>query len=300
MTTWGVMAAVVLSGASVLGPAGQGGHDAPEVKYAQVVTGAQAQPPLVNARLETRGVQGGLAAEMRSAAARGTATWVAYAVPMIQRPRTYLSYAPRGCRLEPPTDLLVLARFEAARILELRAQGMDCDLNASGMPVVWLTGVQPDDSVAWLMSLAVPGATQPVLVDTAVRSAGRPDLARPALGAVALHAAPSAARTLIDLAKNGTTAEIRGRALIHLGQRAADAAAANAIVTAIDADPEQAVRRRAVQALSQLPPDEGIPRLIELARSHRDADVRRQAMRYLGQSRDPRAVEFFSQVLLKD
>jgi hypothetical protein len=251
----------------------------------------------VNARLETRALQGGLASEMSAAAARGMPLWVAYAVPMVQRPRTYLSYAPRGCRLEPPSDLLVLARFETGRILDLRAHGVDCDLDASGMPVVWLTGVPADDSVAWLMTLAVPSAAGSRAADNA---AGRPDLARAALGAVALHAAPAAARSLIDLAKNGADADIRGRALTYLGQRASDAAAANAIASAIDSDPEQAVRRRAVQALSQLPPDEGIPRLIDLARSHRDADVRRQAMRHLGQSRDPRAVDFFRQVLLKD
>jgi len=52
-----------------------------------------------------------------------------------------------------------------------------------------------------------------------------------------------------------------------------------------------------VFALSQLPKDEGVPKLIEVARSHRDAAVRKQAMFWLGQSRDPRALAFFEQVL---
>jgi HEAT repeat protein len=217
---------------------------------------------------------------------------------MIQRPRVYMSAAPQGCRLEPPTDLLVLARADAGRIIELRAHGVDCDLNASGMPVVWLTGVSPDASVAWLTSIAVP--KDDARAAPANPLVTRNDVARSALAAAALHAAPSAARMLIDLASNGATPELRGRALVYLGQRASDKAASDAIVTAIDGDPDREVRRRAVQALSQLPGGEGVPLLIDLARTHRDADVRRQAMRYLGQSRDPRALQFFTQVLLKD
>ena len=45
--------------------------------------------------------------------------------------------------------------------------------------------------------------------------------------------------------------------------------------------------------------DESVPKLIELARSHRDPDVRKQAMFWLGQSGDARAVEFFEAVLKK-
>jgi hypothetical protein len=37
--------------------------------------------------------------------------------------------------------------------------------------------------------------------------------------------------------------------------------------------------------------------LINLAKSHRDPAVRKKAMFWLGQSKDPRAVEFFAQVL---
>jgi HEAT repeat protein len=57
------------------------------------------------------------------------------------------------------------------------------------------------------------------------------------------------------------------------------------------------VKRQAVFALSQLPKDEGVPLLIEIARNNRNREVRRQAMFWLGQSKDPRAVSFFEQVL---
>jgi len=137
------------------------------------------------------------------------------------------------------------------------------------MPLVWLEGVTPDESVSWLGSLVL-----------------------------ALHAAPSAVRTLVDLARNSATTDMRGQALVWLAQRAGDQAGA-AIADAIDRDPEIEVKQRAVFALSQLPRDEGVPRLIDLAKGHRNPEIRRQAMHWLGQSRDPRAVDFFTQILLK-
>lgn len=46
-----------------------------------------------------------------------------------------------------------------------------------------------------------------------------------------------------------------------------------------------------------MPNNEGIPLLITLARSHTNAVVRKQAMQRLGQSHDPRALNFFEDVL---
>ena len=43
----------------------------------------------------------------------------------------------------------------------------------------------------------------------------------------------------------------------------------------------------------------GVPLLMQLARTHRSVEVREQAMFWLGQSRDPRAVNFFEEVLLR-
>jgi hypothetical protein len=42
---------------------------------------------------------------------------------------------------------------------------------------------------------------------------------------------------------------------------------------------------------------EGVPLLIQLARTHRLPEIRRQAMFWLGQSKDPRAVDFFEEIL---
>ena len=57
------------------------------------------------------------------------------------------------------------------------------------------------------------------------------------------------------------------------------------------------MKRRAVSALHALPDGEGIAPLIEVVKTTQNADVRRQAMSSLGQSRDPRALAFFEDVL---
>jgi hypothetical protein len=54
-----------------------------------------------------------------------------------------------------------------------------------------------------------------------------------------------------------------------------------------------------VFALSQLPRDEGVPKLIDVARTNRNPQVRKQAMFWLGQSNDPRALSFFAEVLAR-
>jgi len=57
------------------------------------------------------------------------------------------------------------------------------------------------------------------------------------------------------------------------------------------------VKKKAVFALSQLPREEGVPKLIEVAQNNRNREVRKQAMFWLGQSHDPRALQFFEKVL---
>jgi HEAT repeat protein len=46
-----------------------------------------------------------------------------------------------------------------------------------------------------------------------------------------------------------------------------------------------------------LPKDEGIPRLIHVAETNADREVRKQAIFWLGQSAEPRALKYLEQVL---
>jgi HEAT repeat protein len=62
-------------------------------------------------------------------------------------------------------------------------------------------------------------------------------------------------------------------------------------------DPNEQIRRSAVFALSRLPGDEAATQLIAVADSSKDPTVRRQAVFWLGQSKDPRALEYLTKLL---
>jgi HEAT repeat protein len=89
---------------------------------------------------------------------------------------------------------------------------------------------------------------------------------------------------------------VRGQALFWLAQKAGKKAE-GAITGAIDNDPDTEVKKKAVFALSQMPKEEGLPKLIQVAQTNKNPEVRKQAMFWLGQSNDPRALEFFEKVL---
>jgi len=64
-----------------------------------------------------------------------------------------------------------------------------------------------------------------------------------------------------------------------------------------DEDANDDVRSSAVFALSQQPKDIAVPRLIEIARTSTHAGARAQALFWLGQSIDPRAIDVFEEIL---
>lgn len=62
-------------------------------------------------------------------------------------------------------------------------------------------------------------------------------------------------------------------------------------------DDDVGLKKHAVFVLSQLPRDEGVPELIKVARSAVDQRVRSQALFWLGQSGDTRALAVFESIL---
>ena len=244
---------------------------------------------VTNAQVETRAATQSVEREVAALAARKDDRWVGYRIAVTGSRRSMDCYERSRIALEPAREVLVLARLEAGLVVRLRTATPDCEIDAGGLPVVWLDGVKPDDSVAWLTSLvnAIPAADERF---------GR--VVRPAVVAIAMHEGAAATRSLVTIARDHSAPRMRSDALFWLGQRAGTEAAAT-IAEAIDRDPETEVKRRAVFALSQLPKDEGVPKLIEVARNSRNAVVRKQAMFSLGQSNDPRALRFFEEILQK-
>ena len=256
-------------------------------------------------------------------------------------------------KLEGPTQLVVLYRVENRQVGKVRSFSPECELDAGGLPFIWLTGVNAAESVKLLEGIAkdIPG------------SSARDQIRRAeaAVSAIAMHADPAADQALEDLlapsqpeqvrrqavfwlgnargrrgfevvsrivredpsdklrehaifaltqskdpqaltvvagvAHNDKSPRVRAQALFWLAQRAGQKIAESAINDAIANDPETEVKKKAVFALTQMPTGQGVPLLIQVARTNRNPEVRKQAMFWLGQSKDERALAFIEEVL---
>jgi HEAT repeats len=257
-----------------------------------VATSAFAQTPdVINGTLQTHASTRGLSREVSMLIGSiAQPAWIGYVVKT--RPRD----GEDGCwsdginrrrartavKLEGSDELYVMYRVDAKRVDRIKIASSECQLDAGGYVVHWLTGVSGGESLDYLTTFTEGKETR--------------RLANEAIVAIALHADPAATDRLLTLARRSPEPRVRADALFWVGQRAGDKAVGT-ITDALENDPDTEVKKRAVFALSQLPKDEGVPKLIDVARKNRNPEVRRQAMFWLGQSNDPRALAFFEEVL---
>ncbi|MGH7499165.1 MAG: HEAT repeat domain-containing protein [Gemmatimonadales bacterium] len=103
---------------------------------------------------------------------------------------------------------------------------------------------------------------------------------------------------LLELArKESVPVETRRQAIFWLGQAAGNAATRGLDSIAGDDRGDIELRKQAVFALSQRPEEEGVPVLIQIARSNKYPEIRKSALFWLGQSDDPRALALFDELL---
>jgi hypothetical protein len=139
--------------------------------------------------------------------------WIGYAVPTLsgeqqgccwnndgrgcglEGQRNVTTAPPSGpVQLEGPTHVAILLRVDERDVRKIRSYSLDCPLDAGGLPVVWLTGVQAGESVAYL---AKSGE------DSAVH-------------AIAMHSGPEAEKALNTFAMSGSTEKLRKSAIFWL------------------------------------------------------------------------------------
>jgi uncharacterized protein with PIN domain len=88
----------------------------------------------------------------------------------------------------------------------------------------------------------------------------------------------------------------RKQAVFWVGQAAGEKAAEGLREVVGESKLDREVRLSAVFALSQHR-EGGVPALIDIAKSSKDAEVRKQAIFWLGQSNDKRALDYFEKIL---
>ena len=197
------------------------------------------------------------------------------------------SWRGKGWRERPCEDgpVRVAVRLSDGRIRSARAYvGGD-----------WSYQRQSTESVRDLGAVSAAGAARALLELARRPDAGRAhDLVFPAT----LADSTVVWRDLMALARDQRAPrESRKQGVFWLSQAAGDKAAQGLSEMVDDDSEDREVRDQAVFALSQLPKDQGVPILIKAARSNKDAKVRRQALFWLGQSDDPRALALFEEIL---
>lgn len=110
---------------------------------------------------------------------------------------------------------------------------------------------------------------------------------------------PRALDRLFEVARSGENEELRQQAIHWLGQKAGERVLEGLRDIANSSDADTDVQLQVVHAISQRPESEAVPLLIQLARTHRNPEVRRMAVHHLSQTTDPRALEFIREVLTK-
>ncbi|HVF21822.1 MAG TPA: HEAT repeat domain-containing protein, partial [Pyrinomonadaceae bacterium] len=104
---------------------------------------------------------------------------------------------------------------------------------------------------------------------------------------------------LFEVARGNDPVELRRHAIRMLGERVSKRSFDFLSATAQSTDANAEVQVQAVRAISERRGEESVPLLIKIARTHPNQMVRKQAIRSLGESGDPRAIDFFREVLSK-
>ncbi len=104
---------------------------------------------------------------------------------------------------------------------------------------------------------------------------------------------------LINVASTDQDRELRKKAMFWLGQKAGERSLNFLADVAEKNEGDTEVQKQAVFALSQFQKSEAIPKLIQIAKTHQNLAVRKQAIFWLGQSGDERALAYFKELFTK-
>ena len=347
------------------------------------------QPKITHAQLS---VKSAVSLQQEIQAAQASA-WIGYSIPVMHR--TSSGWDNSVVHLEgekedveqtppPPPDTpippaVVLLRLTAGKVERVQIEQMDREIEAGGLPFVWLTNISPVDSVRTLKKIVEANI---VATDSRKTSAGgdsqgtareiersRRRVQDTGIAAIALTDTPEAAPALrsftattypeqvreraafwlanergsegfkavsellrndhddalreklvfdltlvkgdsksaaidelIATAKTDASQKVRSQAQFWLAQMAGKKAAgdpriAQTLSQQASDDPNAAIRKSAIFALSRLPEDQGVPQLIQVASTSKDVATRKEAIFWLGKSNDPRALAYLEKVV---
>ena len=275
---------------------------------------------LANAQTQNRAVTSGLEKEFRSLVKNQVeAAWIGYAVAAVEGNHHICCcssedrHAPASfrhgrCRLEGRDDgmnfqtnsesdegeradyLLVLFRVADKSVGKIRVFTEDCELDAGGLSVYWLTDVKPKESIDLLASF-VEGKEPEA-------KAGRRK-SESAIAAIALHADPTADTTLEKFVDAKRPEEVRKNTAFWLGNLRGEKGY-EILHRMVREDPSDKIREHCTFALHLSKVPEAVNAMIETARNDKSAHVRGQALFWLAQKAGDKAAEAISDAIEND
>ncbi|MGA7525372.1 MAG: HEAT repeat domain-containing protein [Acidobacteriaceae bacterium] len=268
---------------------------------------AQQPPKVVNAQFHTEPAGAGLSATVNRFQHAHGPLWLGYQVAAVPQSRFSVCSGDSdgsmddGCcgiyRLEDSdntfrssdgnatteTSVDVLVRIEQGAVDKVRFVGAGCRLDAGGLPFIWLTGVQADDSVAWLSSLV---------------TANRRGLTDQALAAIAVHETAQATRALVGFSSSANPLWLREKGAFWLGAERGHDGLLALEKLATDPDPEFRAKLAFDFSIGHEPA--ATDDLIRLAKSDNDTRVREQAIFWVAQKVGKKAVATLNDTVEND
>ncbi|MBI3405068.1 MAG: HEAT repeat domain-containing protein [Acidobacteria bacterium] len=258
----------------------------------------------INAKVETRSAAGGLDATVKSiVAAQTEGAWIGYSVPITKgsgqsccgdsrygwgccrlegsNGNTFINSGndagPNGVKLEGPAALWVLLRVENHAVGKVVSYSEDCQLDAGGLKVVWLTDAKAAESVTLLSNYAVIPAADKGDEDRPSRK-----LRDGAVTAIALHADPAADKALDSFVAPSQPESLRKQATFWLGN-ARGHHGYETLRRIVREDPSDKIREHAIFSLSQSKDPEAVSAMIDAAKNDKSIHVRGQGLFWLAQ-----------------
>jgi hypothetical protein len=239
------------------------------------------QPNITNAQIETRAFTGNLVAQLHAS----TPTWFDYAVKSVRMDdgNECHSWLERGwetrgdkdaggpVHLEASPAAVVLFRVSESEIQKVRAHPLYCQLEAGGMPFVWLTGVPSEASIEFLEKL--------VRSDSTLEGA---------LLAISMHDDPRADTVIEKLTHSDQPERTRDKAIFWLGVNRG-ARGVEILGNLLKKDPSEHISDKTVFALFVSKEPEALALLINAAKNDPSGHVRGQALSWLAQKAGQRA-----------
>jgi HEAT repeats len=179
-------------------------------------------------------------------------------------------------KLEQLAQVTILLRIEQQHVMRIREASPDCQLDAGGLRVVWLTGVRPPESVALLTHYVSENGQE------------RDGITNEALVAIAQHADSSADRALANFVAPNQPTWLREKASFWLGAARGKSGLALLEKMAKN-DPSGHIREKVAFAIFVSHEPEATDDLIRMAKDDPEAHVRGQALFWLAQKAGQKA-----------